>query len=232
MTNQKETSGSNRSMRRALMGGAVVSSLVIASLTPASAGCLSPQVRINAQIINYSNTPTKQLGVNWNGASNQQNTNFGWAPTDDLRVRGQYNYGRQLSPEPQINRGGGAPFGGSSRTAIRYDTPRFGAVRIRPEIAETPVTGSQYRGRSDDNLQVALRYAGEFGGIRVRAVNTNQAARTERVNVVRFQRIGDYRIPNVTVRGETITSFRGTPRIGERELIMRVTPSYRPNSER
>ena len=191
MTHQKKTNGSNKSMRRALLSGAIVSSLVIASLAPASAGCLSPQVRINAQLVNYSNTQPAQLGVNWNAASNQQNVNLGWAPTDDLRVRGQYNYGGQLRPEPQA-----------------------------------------FRGRSDDNFQAALRYAGEFGAIRVRAANTNRAAQVERVDRVGYQLNGNYRIPNVTVRGETIISFRGTPRFGKREVILRVTPSYRPNSER
>ena len=220
MAHRKTTTGSTRTMRRTLMGGAVVSTLLIASLAPASAGCLSQQVRINAQIVDYSNTQSKQLGVNWNGAAGAQNSGgqLRWAPTDDFRLNTRYGNFNQERPEPQANRGGRETFGGSTREGVRYDSPRLGSVVIP---------------------QAQNRYRNEFGGVQIVGGETvqwgqglnnyqpsvNLANQIQRIDVRRqpIPRLG--KIPAIKFLRDRSASNRA-------EVIIQVTPRIIPVNER
>lgn len=225
MAHRKETTGSIRTMRRTLMGGAVVSTLLIASLAPASAGCLNyGNLQYNYQTTYQQSPPPTQATPNQNNGFSTRRTSFGqfprgtqlgWTPTQDFRINARYGNFNQEFSEPQANRGGRETFGGRAREGIRYDSPRFGAVVIpqtQPRYGNQTLQWGQGRSKFQPNV--------------------NLANQIERVNVIRGPQTGGYRIPNLTVRGETSTSFRGTPRLGDREFVMRVTPTFRPNNER
>lgn len=221
MAHHKETTGSIRTMRRTLMGGAVVSSLLIASLAPASAGCLNygtlqydPQVTYQQSLPQTQTLPRSTQGPG-NGAR------IRWALTPDFRLRSQFGHDTER-PEPQANRGGRETFGGRSREGITFDSPRFGSVVVP---------------------QSQIRYRNEFGGMGTEGnqnllwgqglnsfqPNVNRSNQVSRVNVRGYAPNGLSKIPLLgAFRDRTAANTRSY----RRELIINVTPRIIPVNER
>ncbi len=227
MTHHKASTGSKNTMRRTLMGGAVVSSLLIASLAPASAGCLSyGNLQYNPQYTYQQSPPQTQATPNQNSGFSIRRASLGtqlrWTPRIDAEsgIKMQLQYGRNKSRDT---------FAGTNRHG-----------NIAP-------TAEEFRRRPNINAPAQPQgYVNRFGGVRISGASSNQNLQWgQGLNNIQPNLNTSNQVARVNVNGYVPNRLSQIPNLNGRlgrpaeksgiqrgDVLIYVTPSFRPINER